>query len=446
VNSLSTDPTSLVDILMPKMGTSIEEGTVIAWSKRVGERIAADETLCEISTDKVDTECPSPATGAIAEILVAAGDTVAVGSVIARIAVDASAQSATEAPLAPDGPEAPTTAETTAPPAPRNAPHTSAEPQRNGQRYSPLVRRIATANGLDLSLVQGTGRGSRVTKQDVLAHLADLDQHEPGGDRPLHSDSPYRPDPSPAASVTARPAPPEFGGVAEPLTRMRKSIGKAMRHSLDTAATAHTIVECDMSTIERRRRELGLTALPLIARATIDTLREYPVLNATLDADAIILYDRVHLGIAVSLGDEGLMVPVIHDAQELSAEGLSNRIKDIASRARDKQLSLDEMQNATFTITNPGAFGALIATPIIDVPQIAILDVEAIVRRPVVITDGDGNEGIAIRPMGNLILGWDHRAIDGVYAARFLTALRLRLEASPSMGHPTISRGYKNQA
>jgi pyruvate/2-oxoglutarate dehydrogenase complex dihydrolipoamide acyltransferase (E2) component len=227
---------------------------------------------------------------------------------------------------------------------------------------------------------------------------------------------------------------------------MRKSIGKAMRHSLDTAATAHTIVECDMSTIERRRRELGLTALPLIARATIDTLREYPVLNATLDADAIILYDRVHLGIAVSLGDEGLMVPVIHDAQELSAEGLSNRIKDIASRARDKQLSLDEMQNATFTITNPGAFGALIATPIIDVPQIAILDVEAIVRRPVVITDGDGNEGIAIRPMGNLILGWDHRAIDGVYAARFLTALRLRLEASPSMGHPTISRGYKNQA
>ncbi len=210
---------------------------------------------------------------------------------------------------------------------------------------------------------------------------------------------------------------------------MRRSIGAAMRNSLSVAATCTTIVECDMTQVERRRRELGLTALPLVARATIETLKEFPDLNATLAGDTLTTYDAVHLGIAVSLGDDGLIVPVIRDAHELAPEGLGSRVKDLATRARERRLQPEEVRGGTFTITNPGAYGALIATPVIAVPQVAILDLEAIVRRPVVVTDDDGNESIAIRPMINLCMSWDHRAMDGVYAARFLTALRRRLEA-----------------
>jgi pyruvate/2-oxoglutarate dehydrogenase complex dihydrolipoamide acyltransferase (E2) component len=280
---------------------------------------------------------------------------------------------------------------------------------------------MAEVHGLDLARLHGTGRGGRVTRRDVQDFL----DREPE-ERPLHSESPYRPDPEPSAPA------PDLGGVAAPLSRMRKAIGTAMRRSQETAATCHTVVECDLSRVEARRRELGVTALPLIARAVIETLREFPDLNATLDHTTITRYERVHLGIAVSLGADGLIVPVIKDAQELSAAGLSARIKDIAKRARAQRLDPDEVHGATFTITNPGAAGAIFATPIIDVPQVAILDIEAIVRRPVVVTDADGNESIAIRPMVNLILGWDHRALDGISAARFLTALRGRLEAPAS--------------
>ncbi|MGB2711537.1 MAG: 2-oxo acid dehydrogenase subunit E2, partial [Conexibacter sp.] len=224
------------------------------------------------------------------------------------------------------------------------------------------------------------------------------------------------------------PPPGELGGVAAPLSRMRQSIGAAMRGSLQTAATCTTVVECDMSYVERRRRELGITALPLVARATIDALREYPDLNATLDGTTLTRYERVHLGIAVSLGADGLIVPVIHDAQELAPEGLAARIRDLASRARAQQLSPDDVRGATFTITNPGQFGALIATPVIPLPQVAILDLEAIVKRPVVVDDGHGADAVAIRPIANLCMSWDHRALDGAYAARFLTELRHRLE------------------
>jgi pyruvate/2-oxoglutarate dehydrogenase complex dihydrolipoamide acyltransferase (E2) component len=238
-------------------------------------------------------------------------------------------------------------------------------------------------------------------------------------ERPLHSESPYRPD-APAAD--------ELGGFAAPLSRMRRSIGEHMKRSLELAATCTTVVECDFSHVERRRRELGLTALPLIARATIDTLREFPELNATLDGATLTRYERVHLGIAVSLGADGLIVPVIHDAQELAPEGLGQRIRDLARRARAKQLTPDDVQGATFTITNPGQYGALLATPVINQPQVAILDVEAIVKRPVVVTGPDGEDAIAIRPLGNLCMSWDHRALDGAYAAQFLTALRHRLE------------------
>ena len=401
---------ALVDILMPQLGTSVVEGTVVEWHAELGGPIAAEAAICEISTDKIDTECPAPAAGTLAEILVPVGETVEVGTVLGRIATDGEAV-ATAAPATANGGTATAT--------------------RTDIRSSPVSRRIAAAHGIDLAAVPATGRGGRVTKKDVLAFIEGGGGIEPA-EPPLHSDSPYRPDPAPAAAPSSPGAPTDLtdlGGVASPLSRMRLRIGEAMRGSQQATATCHTAVECEMTRVEARRQELGLTALPLVARAVIETLGEFPDLNATLDGTTITRYERVHLGIAVSLGDDGLIVPVVHDAQNLSPEGLGLRIRELARRARDKQLGADDVRGATFTITSPGAFGALWATPVIDVPQVGILDLEAIVRRPVVVADAAGDESIAIRSMVNLILGWDHRAMDGVYAARFLTALRGRLES-----------------
>jgi 2-oxoglutarate dehydrogenase E2 component (dihydrolipoamide succinyltransferase) len=224
---------------------------------------------------------------------------------------------------------------------------------------------------------------------------------------------------------------PAADGHAAPLSRMRQSIGEHMLRSLQTAATCTTIIEADMTRIEAARRGAGLTALPYVARATIETLREFPSLNATLEDGTLTTYDGVHLGIAVSLGDGGLIVPVIRDAQDLSVEGLAKRIKDVAGRARTGQLSPDEVRGGSFTITNPGGYGSIMATPVINQPQVAILDTEAVVKRPVVVTDELGNDSIAIRSMTYLCMSWDHRALDGALAARFLNALRTRIEAWP---------------
>lgn len=405
MNSPVTD--QLVDVPMPAMGTSITEGELIAWLKQPGDSVAADEPLCEISTDKIDSECPSPVAGVLAEILVEVGEVVEVGAVMARIAPAGGPPTPV-----PAGAPASAAAEE---PAPVNLDDgNGAVAGGDGDRrfYSPVAQRLAAGNGVDLERVSGSGRNGRVTKKDVERFIAD------GGAEPrLHSDSPYRPEPPPGGGDG-------LGGDPQPLSRMRQSIGSAMRRSLDTAATCHTVVECDVTALEQRRRELGLTALPLLARATIETLRRFPDLNATLDEKTITRYERVHLGIAVSLGEAGLIVPVVKDAQDLSAEGLAGRIKELAGLARAEELAPDDVQGATFTITNPGAFGASIATPIINLPQVAILDLEAVVRRPVVLAGKDGSESIAIRSMVNLVLGWDHRAIDGVYAARFLSALR----------------------
>jgi 2-oxoglutarate dehydrogenase E2 component (dihydrolipoamide succinyltransferase) len=290
--------------------------------------------------------------------------------------------------------------------------------------------RMAAEHDLDLSRIEGPGRGGRVRKQDVLAYL------ENGGAKeepPMHIESPYKPD-APAAPKKRAP---RFDRAPEPvnagtLSRMRQSIGRAMVESLQTAATCTTIVEADMSRVDAARRKLGVSFLPVIARATVETLREFPMLNATLEGEAYARYDdAVHLGIAVALGDEGLIVPVIHDAQELSVEGLATRIKDIATRARAGQLEPDEVRGGTFTITNPGGAGSIMATPVINQPQVAILDTEAVVKRPVVVTDELGNDSIAIRHMTYLCMSWDHRALDGITAARFLRALADRLEAWP---------------
>jgi pyruvate/2-oxoglutarate dehydrogenase complex dihydrolipoamide acyltransferase (E2) component len=430
---------------MPQMGVSVAEGTIVEWKKQVGDWVEADEVIASISTDKIDTDVEAPATGRLQEIHVQVGETVEVGTVLALIATDAkpgeahSSEGTSEADVALDAPgdagdlQGDTTEEH------EESAQKGAADRSGGKRYSPVVMRMAAEHDIDLSRIEGTGRGGRVRKQDVLAYLES--EPSPAGDgaeAPMHIESPYRPD-EPAAPKKRKPrfvredepAPAPAAAGSAPLSRMRQSIGRAMVESLRTAATCTTIVEADMTRVDAARRALGVTYLPVIARATIETLREFPALNATLEGDTLTTFEGVHLGIAVSLGDGGLIVPVIRDAQELSVEGLATRIKDLAQRARDNALTPDEVRGGSFTITNPGGYGSIIATPVINQPQVAILDTEAIVKRPVVITDELGNDSIAIRQMSYLCMSWDHRALDGALAAQFLRALAGRMEAWP---------------
>ena len=463
MSSSSTDAQTLVDVVMPQMGVSVSEGTIVEWRKQVGDWVEYEEAIVDISTDKIDTEVPSPAAGRVAEIVVEVGTTVDVGTVLARLATDAkpgqahaseqNGAPATSEAAAATG-ETPVDATATPSPEPGTAAPDEAPRARRAagaRRYSPVVQRIAAEHDVDLDQVQGTGREGRVRKQDVLAYLESAGAAAAGAtdtaeasEPPLHIESPYRPDPpapKPAAAAPAAPgpapamaAPAASAGAyqppaAAPLSRMRKLVGEHMKRSLETAATCTTWIEADMSRVERARRAAGLTALPFVARASIDALREYPALNAWLEGDQHTVHSDVNLGIAVSLGEDGLIVPVIQSAQDLSAEGLSKRIKELARAARSRQLRPDDVQGGTFTITNPGQFGSVMATPVINQPQVAILDLEAVVKRPVVVTDEDGNDSIAIRPMTVLGLSWDHRALDGALAAQFLAAVKRRLES-----------------
>ena len=453
MSSSSTE--TIVDVAMPQMGVSVAEGTVVEWKKQPGDWVEADEIIASISTDKIDTDVESPATGRVQEILVEVGTTVEVGTVMARIATDAkpgeahasendsSASAGTsEADVAMEaegdaGELQGDTAESHAGTAQRG----SQAARRSGtRRYSPVVMRIAAEHGIDLEQVEGTGRGGRVRKQDVMAYMETGGGEEP----PMHIESPYRPD-EPAAprkpkqrigrAEPAAPAPVAAvdmpAGSSGPLSRMRQSIGRHMKASLDTAATCTTVVEVDMTRIETLRKQQRITGLAYVARAAIETLREYPQLNATLEGETFTTYEGVHLGIAVSLGEGGLIVPVIRDAQNLSVEGLAAAIKDLAKRARANALTPDEVRGGSFTITNPGGYGSILATPVINQPQVAILDTEAVVKRPVVITDEHGSDSIAIRSMMYLPMSWDHRALDGALAAQFLSSLRKKLETWP---------------
>jgi 2-oxoglutarate dehydrogenase E2 component (dihydrolipoamide succinyltransferase) len=391
---MPAETSSTTDVTMPQLGVSVVEGTVVRWLVRVGETVKADDPLCEIDTDKIVTEIPSPASGLLAEILVAEGETVAVGTVLARLATPNSGHRGS-----------------------------SIDHERPESPYSsPVVSRLAAEHAVDLSTVVGTGTGGRVRKQDVLAAARASETRE----RPLHSESPYRPDDEP--------------GPAGQLSRMRRAIGAHMKRSLDTAATCTTWMEADMSGVEQARKRtkasslLGVTALPIVARAAIDALAEHPALNATLEGDRYTRHDAVHLGVAVSLGEDGLIVPVIRDAQLLSVEQLGLAIRELARRARKQQLTPDEVHGGTFTITNPGQFGSLMATPVINQPQVAILDLEAIIKRAIVIEDDDGNDVIEIRPQTILGLSWDHRALDGAQAAQYLGSLRRRLERWDARG------------
>jgi 2-oxoglutarate dehydrogenase E2 component (dihydrolipoamide succinyltransferase) len=403
----------LVSVEMPKMGISVSEGTILEWRKQPGDWVEADETIADVTTDKVDVEIPSPASGRLTRIAAAAGDTVPVGETIAEI--DPGAQPGQAHPDESHEQQA-----APAPPAAENG-----ETDRS-RFYSPVVRRMADKHGIDLGEIEGTGIGGRVRKKDVLARLGNGQAKQPV----LHTESPYKPD-EPRQSDVAD----VDGGRREPMSPMRQAIARHMVESRRTAAHCTTIVEVDMSRVMARRAELKeatarrgikLTPLAFVARATVAALAEFPAFNASVDGEEIVHHDDVNLGIAVALED-GLIVPVIPQAQRLSTEGLAAAIAEVAGRARAKQLTPDEVHGGTFTITNPGQFGAVLATPIINQPQVAILDLEAIVKRPVVVEGPDG-DSIAIRPMTYLCMSWDHRAVDGAEAARFLSAVKDRLE------------------
>ena len=452
--------TEAIDVVMPQMGVSVSEGTVTKWLKQEGEQVEADESLLEISTDKVDTEVPSPASGTLTQILVQEGETVEVGTKLAVIGGDgaaaapkedvpepATAQAAAESAAVSDAAETPPTAETVeeAKPAPAAASETTEEaPSTNGKTFvSPVVAKIASEHGVDPSQVPGTGRGGRVTKKDILNFI------ESGGQAaqpaaPAQAETPEAPAAAPQtktapAPIGASPASAQIGETFEPMTAMRKGIAEHMRRSLDTSAHVTSSIEVDMSKVAAIRSKLkkeyqqsygvNPTYLIFVARAAAETLREYPWINGEIRGDQIVTRSYVNLGFAVELQDgKGLIVPVVRNAETLNLLGLAKAVTDIAQRARDKKLLPDEVQGGTFTITNPGGYGTFHGTPVISQPQAAILGTYAVVKRPWVIQDDRGEDVIAIRPIMNLTLTYDHRLVDGALAGRFLRDLREKLQ------------------
>jgi 2-oxoglutarate dehydrogenase E2 component (dihydrolipoamide succinyltransferase) len=455
------------DVVMPQMGVSVSEGTITKWNKQVGEHVEADETILEISTDKVDTEVPSPASGVVSEILVPEGETVAVGTVLARIGGEGAGSAPAPAPA--EAPPEPATqaaadaseqaANEVAEPTPAqqrdeaSAPAPAATPSGNGKAFvSPVVARIASEHGIDPAQVAGSGAGGRVTKKDILAFLEGGNGDAQAAPAPAAPVAPAPTAPAPTAptpataATPAAPAPPADAGepgvgeTLEPMSAMRRGIAEHMRRSLDTSAHVTSAIEVDMSKVVAIREKLkkeyqagygvNPTFLAFIARATVENLRDYPWVNGELRGDKIVTRNYVNLGFAVELADgKGLIVPVVKGAESLNLLGMAKAIADIAARARAKQLTPDDVSGGTFTITNPGGYGTFHGTPVISQPQAGILGTYAIVKRPWVITDENGADAIAIRSIMNLTLTYDHRLIDGALAGRFLRDLRERLQS-----------------
>jgi len=430
------------NVVMPQMGESIAEGTVSKWLKQVGDKVDRDEPLLEISTDKVDAEIPSPAAGVLVEILAKEGDTVPVNAVIARIGAEgADAKSAPAAPPAASAPEpAPPAPAAEAPqttsnqqPATEPAENVSSLEERRRTKSSPLVRKIAKENDVDISEIAGTGISGRVTKNDILDFLQ---QPKPAAaSQPAPASTP--PEPAPQARAP-RPQPQFAEGQnvrLEPLTVMRKKIAHHMVQSKQTSAHVHTVFEIDFTNVEKLRRQhkesyaqrgVKLTYMPFIVQAVISGLREFPILNASMDETNVVYHREINIGIAVSL-DWGLIVPVLKHADELNVLGASRAINDIGDRARAKKLTPDDVQGGTFTITNPGIYGGLFGLPIINQPQVAILGVGGIKKRPMVVETKDG-DFIAIRSMCYFSLGFDHRLIDGAIADQFMAHVKETIE------------------
>ncbi|MBM3786129.1 MAG: 2-oxoglutarate dehydrogenase, E2 component, dihydrolipoamide succinyltransferase [Acidobacteria bacterium] len=422
----------MTDVVMPQMGESIVEGTLTRWLKKAGDHVERDEPLFEISTDKVDTEIPSPVAGVLSEILVEAGKTVAINTVVARIG-GAAAAPAPAAAAPPPAPAAPPPAAAAAPiPAPPPPPAPVAAKEDLGP-LSPLVRKMARENEVDLTTVAGTGAGGRITKQDVEGALQSK-AAPPAPAAPATT-------PAPAVAATAAPAyaPPPPRSEApkvrvEPMSTMRKKIAEHMIHSKQTSAHVTTVHKVDMTNVAKVRDKakgafqaqygFSLTFLSFVAAATAKALREFPILNASIDGGNIIYHSDINLGIAVALDNgSGLIVPVIAQADEKNVTGLQRSIVDLAARARSRQLKPDEVKGGTFAITNFGSFGSVFATPVINQPNVGILGVGTIEKTPVVI-----NDGIAIRSICYLALTFDHRLIDGALADMFTGRVKQILE------------------
>ena len=482
----------MADITLPQLGETVTEGTITRWFKKVGDAVAADEPLFEVSTDKVDTEVPSPVAGTLTEIRVKEGDTVPVGTVIAVVgaASGASVQPAPAPAPAPVAQPAPAPAPVAQPapapapvaqPAPAPAPAPVAQPAPvmqpaaasvatatrtaipasvSNKLLSPVVRRLVSEHGIDVNALVGTGPGSRITREDVLDFI-DKNGSAPKVAAPAPAQAPA-PAPAPVAQpaqapvahvAPAAPATPAAPRVAAPpakftaaseretvvsLSKIRRLTASHMIMSQAVSAHAFSVVEVDYANVDATRSEVKdqfkqsegftLTYLPFIARAIVDALAEYPNLNASIEGDNLVVHNYVDLGIAVDLEFQGLLVPVVRSADGKRLRAIAREISDLATRARSRKLTPDEIQGGTFTISNNGSAGSVLTMPIINQPQVAIMSTDAIVRKPVVARLSDGTESIAIHPVGNLAMSWDHRAFDGAYAAGFLAKVKRVLE------------------
>lgn len=453
----------MADVTLPQLGETVTEGTITQWFKEVGDTVAEDEPLFEVSTDKVDTEVPSPVSGTLTEIRAEEGETVEVGTVIAVVGDGDAAPAAEPAPAAEEAP-APTqepepepepqpAAEPAPAPAPEPTPEPAAEPapaasaQAGDNRLlSPVVRRLVNEHALDPDQITGTGPGGRITRDDVLDHIDSTGATKRAPATEPSPSAPAAPSAAPAPSAPAPPAPaPSAPTVsvgerdsAVKLSKIRQLTGDHMVMSKAVSPHAFSVVEVDFANVDvvrgakkadwKAQHGFSLTYLPFIARAIIDALGEFPHLNASVSGDQLVIHDYIDLGIAVDLDYEGLLAPVIRDAETKRLGAIASEISDLADRARNRKLAPDEISGGTFTISNNGSAGSVLTMPIINQPQVGIISTDAIVRKPVVVNGPDGGEAIAIHPVGNLAMSWDHRAFDGAYAAGFLKKVKALLE------------------
>ena len=451
-----------VDVVLPQLGESVTEGTITRWFKQVGEVVAEDEALFEVSTDKVDSEVPSIIAGVVTEILVPEGETVDVGTVIARVGSAGAAAPTT--PVAAPAPEATELVQASTPPPPPAPAHAApespaAQASLAGFVLSPVVRRLITERNLDPATIVGTGVGGRITRKDVEA-VARIGT--PAGNGVPVPTAPAPPAPAPQPSAPAAPAPQPPAPAAPvapvaptpvaaasaadreadsaPLNNIRRKTAEHMVMSKATSPHVLTAMEVDFESVEvvRRRHKadwkaeegFSLTYLPFILRAVADAMREFPLMNASLDGDSVTMHSEVNVAIAVDLNFDGLLAPVVKNVEGKRLRQLSRDVVDIATRARSKKVTPDDLSGGTFTITNPGQYGTLLQFPIINQPQVAILSTDGVHRKPVVVTDKYGSESIAIHSVGVLALAWDHRAFDGAYAAAFLARMRDIIEST----------------
>jgi pyruvate dehydrogenase E2 component (dihydrolipoamide acetyltransferase) len=456
----------LADITMPQLGETVTEGTVTRWMKEVGDPVAEDEVLFEVSTDKVDSEVPSPVAGVLTEILVPEGDTVDVGTRLAVISNQAAAtpvaaskpepasaeeeeeQEETEPepvavasrPSQPAAPAAPEAASVSAPP-----PSDGGDP---GRVLSPVVRRLIAEHDLDPAQIEGTGAGGRITRSDVLALIDRRNGAAVAAGQPKSegqaAPTKAAPAPAPAPAAPPSPAPPAVVGAdgerdtIVPFTNIRRRTAEHMVRSKHTSAHTMVAFEVDYVAVEKVRAAekepfkqaegFSLTYLPFITRAVVDALADFPKVNSSVGEDALVVHHDLNIGIAVDLDFEGLLVPVIHEADGKRLRALAREISGLAAKARSRRLTMDDISGGTFTITNAGPFGTFITVPVINQPQVAILSTDGVRKRPVAIELPDGSDGIAVHPVGNLVLSWDHRAFDGAYAAAFVAAIKKTIE------------------